>query len=280
MVDKLRLDRLLVARGIAPTREKARAMILAGQVEVEDHTVAKPGQAVAVSAAIEIRPLGPSRVGRAGEKLDGALHRLPASPAGRRALDIGASVGGFTECLLRRGAVSVIALDVGKGQLDWKLRCDPRVYPVEGINARYLQPSDLPPEAMPVEFVVCDVSFISLRLILPAIARVLGSGEAVVLVKPQFEAGRGQVGRGGIVRDRWIREDAVRTVIRAAEGCGFAILAACASPLPGAEGNVEFFLHLRPGAVPGPAGDLEETLQSALAESDSLAVRDPSREDA
>ena len=275
-VAKVRLDRLLVERGLAESREKAQGLILAGEVEVEGRRADKAGFAVANDAAVVIRSTRPARVSRAGGKLDGALGVFDVGVAGRRALDVGASTGGFTEVLLQRGAASVIALDVGRGQLHWKLRTDPRVLPVEGVNARYLTPADLPPAGCPIDFAVADVSFISLRLIFPALAGVLPAGEAVVLVKPQFEAGKGKVGRGGILRDEKERERAVRGVADSAAACGFFVRAACLSAVPGAEGNLEFFLHLFRGVPAGLSPELEASLQAALREASEDASPAPS----
>lgn len=243
-------------------------MILAGEVEVEGLPSAKPGTRVDGDASLVVRPRRPPRVGRAGEKLETALDRFGIDPAGRIALDIGASIGGFTECLLRRGAAHVVALDVGRGQLDWSLRNDARVTPLEGVNARHLRPADLPSPGRDPDLVVCDVSFISLKLVLPAIAGVLERGDAIVLVKPQFEAGRGKVGRGGILRDVSERERTLREVAAAAAGEGFHVARACVSGLPGAGGNIEYFLHLRRGAggtdAPGAGPDLERSILEAI----------------
>ena len=269
---KIRLDRLLVERGLAESREKAQGMILAGEVEIDGRRADKAGTAVAADARVEVRSSRPAWVSRSGAKLEGALTRFGIPVAGRQALDIGASTGGFTECLLRRGAASVIALDVGRGQLHWSLRTDPRVVPLEGMNARMLEPADLPASEGAVDLVVVDVSFISLRLILPAVARILPAGDAVVLVKPQFEAGRGKVGRGGILRDPAERERALRAVATAAGEEGFHVDSACVSPLPGAEGNVEFFLHLTRGdrAEATPLSGAEEALARAVLEAAEL----------
>jgi 23S rRNA (cytidine1920-2'-O)/16S rRNA (cytidine1409-2'-O)-methyltransferase len=276
-VAKIRLDRLLVERGLAGTREKAQGMILAGEVYVDGRRADKPGVSLPAEAPIEIRRSRPERVGRAGGKLEGALEAFQLDATGRSALDIGASIGGFTETLLRRGAARVVALDVGRGQLHESLRADPRVTPLEGLNARRLEPSDLPPGALPLDLIVCDVSFISLKLILPAIARVLPRGDAVVLVKPQFEAGRGQVGRGGILRNPVARESAVRAVVRAAVDNAFSVVAACASPLPGAEGNREIFLRLASGGPAELMPGFEESLTRALREAASADAPEPSR---
>ena len=242
-----RLDRLLVDRGHARSRERAQALVLAGRVRVDGKPAGKPGVPVPKTASIEIIEPDHPFVGRGGVKLDGALSRLGIDPRGCVALDIGASTGGFTDCLLRRGAGRVFALDVGSGLLDWTLRNDPRVVVLEGRNARHLAPADLPGQ---VDLVVIDVSFISLRLILPVVQALLAPGGAIVaLVKPQFEVGRKDVGRGGIVRDPRLHGKALESVAAAAQALGLAVLGGCPSPITGAEGNREFFLHLMPGAA-------------------------------
>jgi 23S rRNA (cytidine1920-2'-O)/16S rRNA (cytidine1409-2'-O)-methyltransferase len=247
-----RLDRLLVDRGHVRSRERAQALILAGRVRVDGKPAGKPGVPVPLAALIEIIEPDHPFVGRGGVKLDGALRRLAIDPAGCVALDIGASTGGFTDCLLRRGAGRVYALDVGAGLLDWGLRNDPRVVVLEGRNARHLAPADLPG---PADLVVIDVSFISLRLILPVVPALLAPGGSIVaLVKPQFEVGRRDVGRGGIVREPRLHHAAVESVAMAAQALGLAVQGGCPSPITGAEGNREFFLHLKPGtAMAGPA---------------------------
>ncbi len=212
-------------------------------------------------AAVAVLP-GPAHVGRGALKLAGALDAFGVSPAGRVAVDVGASTGGFTETLLERGAVRVYAVDVGRGQLHEKLRADPRVVVRDRTNARSLSPEVVPE---PCSLAVMDVSFISVRQILPALATVLGPGaEAVVLVKPQFEVGRFQVGRGGIVKDPALHLSALRDVASFAQERGFGVRAACASPVPGTEGNREFFLHLVPGGTALPADELEDVLTKAV----------------
>jgi len=239
----VRLDLLVTERGLAPSRERARAIILAGQVSVDGRVVSKAGTAVAAEARVELLQPDHPYVGRGGLKLAHALEVFGISVEGREALDVGASTGGFTDVLLRRGAARVVALDVGHGQLDWGLRNDPRVVVIEGRNARYLAPADLPG---PVDVVVIDVSFISLTHILPQVPPVLRAGaDVVALVKPQFEAGRDEVGRKGIVRDPAVHERVVRHVAEAARGVGLAAVAQTPSPVTGAEGNREFLLHLR-----------------------------------
>jgi 23S rRNA (cytidine1920-2'-O)/16S rRNA (cytidine1409-2'-O)-methyltransferase len=240
---KQRLDVLLVARGLAPSRERARALILAGQVTVNDTIVSKAGTPVAEDAAIDLRTPDHPYVGRGGLKLAHALDAFAIDPRGRCALDVGASTGGFTDVLLQRGARSVIALDVGHGQLDWKLRNDPRVIVREGVNARALTDVDVPHH---VTLAVIDVSFISLRLILPAVQPFLDTpGDIVALVKPQFEAGRDDVGRGGLVTDPAVHDAVIAAVSDAAAALGLTRIAMTPSPITGATGNREFFLHLR-----------------------------------
>jgi 23S rRNA (cytidine1920-2'-O)/16S rRNA (cytidine1409-2'-O)-methyltransferase len=241
----VRLDRLLVDRGHARSRERAQALILAGVVRIDGRPAGKAGSLVACTADVTIASPDHPFVGRGGLKLEGALQSLAIDPAGRVALDIGASTGGFTDCLLRHGAGRVYALDVGHGQLDWSLRGDARVVVIEETNARYLKPGDLPE---PVDLAVVDVSFISLRLILPVLPPLLAPGGRIVaLVKPQFEVGREEVGRGGIVRDPGLHLKALLQITRAGEAAGLSLLGACPSPITGMEGNREFFLHFSPG---------------------------------
>jgi 23S rRNA (cytidine1920-2'-O)/16S rRNA (cytidine1409-2'-O)-methyltransferase len=220
---------------------------MAGRVSSSGVRVDKPGSRLAVDAPLEVRP-GPRYVSRGGEKLAGAVSVLDRPPTDRSALDVGASTGGFTQVLLENGVRRIVALDVGKGQLDWTLRNDPRVIPLEGINARYLERSALP---FVPDLVVMDVSFISVVQVLPAVMRcATDDAEALVLVKPQFEVGKGQVGRGGIVREREKHREVLGRVAVFALDHGWPVLHVLRSPIPGAEGNVEFFLHLRPG-LPG-----------------------------
>lgn len=236
---KRRIDQLLVDRGLAPTREKARALILAGSVTVDGQVVDKAGQTVPADSRIEVAA-GLPFVSRGGVKLAAALDHFGISVKGKICLDIGASTGGFTDCLLQRGALRVYAVDVGAGQLDWKLRNDPRVIVKEGVNARYLTREHVPE---PVDLATCDVSFISVTLILPAVAPLLReNGGMVILVKPQFECGRGQVGKGGIVRDPEAHRAACEKVMEAVKRLGFAGRL-MESPITGAEGNKEFLLY-------------------------------------
>jgi 23S rRNA (cytidine1920-2'-O)/16S rRNA (cytidine1409-2'-O)-methyltransferase len=239
----LRLDALVVARGLAASRERARALILAGHVTVDSRPITKAGTPVDADAHVALRVEDHPYVGRGGLKLAHALDEFRIAVDGRIALDIGASTGGFTDVLLKRGATRVIALDVGRGQIDWRLRTDPRVLVMEGVNARRLTPADLPG---PVDLVTIDVSFISLRHILPVVPALLApNGEVVALVKPQFEAGRGE-GRKGIVRDPAVHARVLEEVTAAAAEVGLRRVAATPSPITGQKGNVEQLLHLRP----------------------------------
>jgi 23S rRNA (cytidine1920-2'-O)/16S rRNA (cytidine1409-2'-O)-methyltransferase len=236
---KPRLDRLLVERGLAPTREKAQALIMAGEVLVNGHKAAKSGQPVDVESCVEVLAQPPF-VGRGGLKLDAAIAHFGMDVTGLVCLDVGASTGGFTDCLLQRGAARVHCVDVGIGQLDWKIRSDSRVVVHEKLNARYLRSEDL---GEAVSVAVCDVSFISVTLILPAMTEVLQpGGEMVILVKPQFEVGKGQVGKGGIVREPELHQASCRRVDDAVRRLGFET-SLMESPILGAEGNREFLLY-------------------------------------
>jgi 23S rRNA (cytidine1920-2'-O)/16S rRNA (cytidine1409-2'-O)-methyltransferase len=246
MPRKQRLDVLLVERGLAASRERARALIIAGDVLVDGHAAAKAGTSIPLDAVLTLRTPDHPWVGRGGIKLAHALETFKIPVVGRRALDVGASTGGFTDVLLHHGARSVVAVDVGHGQLDWKLRNDPRVILREGVNARGLSTSDVPHE---IDLAVIDVAFISLRHIIPALAPLLAdSADVVALVKPQFEAGREDVGRGGIVTDPAVHEAVIARVTSDALEAGFERIALTPSPITGATGNTEFFLHLRPRA--------------------------------
>ena len=242
-VRKVRVDQLLVERSLVESREKARALILAGQVLADGQKSVKPGHSVAGDCRVEVLERMPY-VSRAGVKLAAALHHFGVEVTGRVCLDVGASTGGFTDCLLQHGAARVWALDVGRGQLDWRLRQDARVVVREGVNARYLRPEDFPEK---FDVGVCDASFISATMLIPAMAGVLGPrGEMVILIKPQFEAGRGEVGKGGVVRDPEIHRAACDRVRACAEALGFRS-GIVESPILGTEGNREFLLHAHPG---------------------------------
>jgi 23S rRNA (cytidine1920-2'-O)/16S rRNA (cytidine1409-2'-O)-methyltransferase len=238
---KIRLDRLLVERGLAESREKAQGLILAGLVLVDEQKIEKCGTLINAQAALRLLGEAPKYVSRGGLKLEGALEHFRINPDTKVCLDIGASTGGFTDCLLQHGAGKVFAVDGGTNQLDWKLRHDSRVVVLEKTNARYLTFDRIGSLA---ELVTVDVSFISATLILPALVPLLASpADLVVLVKPQFEVGKGQVGKGGIVRDPAQHQEAVAKVSRKLLELGFSQLASVESPLLGAEGNREFFLH-------------------------------------
>ncbi len=253
---KHRLDQLLVLRGLCESRAKAQARILAGEVLVEDRPVTKAGTAVAEDAAIRLRGQEPPFVSRGGIKLAAALDRFGIDPAGRVCFDAGASTGGFTDCLLQRGAAKVYAVDVGTNQLHWKLRRDPRVVSLEQVNLRTWEPQRIP-EAC--SLLVADLSFISLRLALPPVfASLAMDAEAVVLVKPQFEAGREDVGEGGIVRDPAVHRRVLRELWDFFAATGLRPQAWMESPIRGGEGNLEYLLHLASGreavALEVPAG--------------------------
>lgn len=261
MMERERLDVLLVARGLAESRSLAQRLIGAGEVLVDGRVVDKPGAQVPMTATLTLAAR-PRFVSRGGEKLDAALERFAIPVAGRVAADIGASTGGFTDCLLQRGALRVYALDVGYGQLAWALRQDPRVVALERTNARYV--TALPER---VDLIVSDVSFISVRLIYPMAVRWLREGgEIVSLIKPQFEAGRAQVGKGGVVRDPAVHRQVLVEVCAALAELGLGLRGLMVSPLLGPAGNVEFLGWWQPGV----AGDdvpawIERALQEALA---------------
>jgi 23S rRNA (cytidine1920-2'-O)/16S rRNA (cytidine1409-2'-O)-methyltransferase len=248
---KTRLDQLLVARGLAATRERARALVLAGQVIVNGAPASKSGAAIDDAAEVALLAADHPWVGRGGVKLAHALDAFTLSAAGVDALDIGASTGGFTDVLLQRGARRVVALDVGRGQLDWRLRNDPRVIVIERVNARHLRADDLPAGARRFDLVTIDVSFISLRYILPVVPPLLApEGRVIALVKPQFEAGRDEVGAGGIVRDPATHARVVDEIAAEALRVGLERIGLVPSPIEGAEGNREFFLLLCPSPAP------------------------------
>src|ERR1700689_5038380 len=236
-----RLDVLVTERGLAESRERARALILAGQVLVNGQKADKAGQNIDIDAAIELLAQ-PRYVGRGGLKLEAALDHFKINPNEKICLDVGSSTGGFTDCLLQRGAARVYAIDVGTGQLDWKLRNHPRVIVQEQVNARYLTRDQVPE---PIALAVCDVSFISITMILPALAGLLAEdAEMVILVKPQFELDRDQFGKGGIIRDPALHLQACQRVEKAVQTLGFHVHM-IPSPILGAEGNQEFLLHAR-----------------------------------
>jgi len=239
---KTRIDRLLVERGLAPSRERAQALILAGKVLANQQKVEKPGTTVDADAVIRLLGEDMRYVSRGGLKLERALDHWRIDVRGRICMDIGASTGGFTDCLLQHDAARVIAVDTGYGQIDLRFRADPRVRLLEKTNARYLRREDV---AEAVEFLAMDVSFISATLVLPAVIAAAGDqlGGIVVLVKPQFEVGRERVGKGGIVRDPVAQQAAADTVRKALEDLGWRIIGVIDSPILGAQGNREFLLY-------------------------------------
>lgn len=252
-VEKQRLDLLLVQRGLVETREQARRLVMAGEVTVDGQVQDKPGQAVAVTAELSVRAPLPY-VSRGGLKLAAALDDFALDVGGLAAIDVGASTGGFTDCLLQRGAAKVYAIDVGYGQLAWKLQTDPRVVVLDRTNVRYL-------EALPggelADLAVIDASFISLALVLPPSLRLLQShGQVVALIKPQFEAGKDDVGKGGVVRDRRVHRRVLHETVEMAQSLGLVVAGLTISPAPGPAGNIEFLIWLqKPGAasaVPSP----------------------------
>ena len=243
MPEKSRLDQLLVARGLCPSREKAQRAIMAGSVYVEGQKADKPGRTVADNAEVEMRG-GEKYVGRGGLKLEAALDHFCLPVEGRVAVDVGASTGGFTDCLLQRGAKKVHAIDVGPGQIDWRLRNDPRVVVREGMNARFLTAADI---GEPVDVCVADVSFISLTLILPAAFALLTPvADMVVLIKPQFELSPDKVGKGGVVREAHYHEEVTTRIRTFVEAAGRQWIGLIPSPIKGREGNTEFLAHLKP----------------------------------
>ncbi len=228
--------------GLVESREKARALIMAGAVEVDGVRADKPGHAVAVSAEIRLRPSSPPYVSRGGLKLAEALKRFPVDVRDRTILDVGASTGGFTDCLLQSGAARVIAVDVGRGQFHWRLRNDPRVRLLERTNIRHLESEAL---GEPVHGAVIDVSFISLRIVVPVVGRILEPDAFIIpLVKPQFEVGRERVGKGGVVRDPALHEDVIEALSAFFHDEGWPVRARAESPILGPKGNREFLLHL------------------------------------
>lgn len=248
---KERLDVLLVERRYAPSRAQAQALVRAGRVRVAGTLLDKPGAQIPTDAEIVVSS-PPRYASRGGEKLEAALAAFEVGPAGKVCLDIGASTGGFTDCLLQHGARRVYAVDVGRGQLDWRLRNDPRVVAREGLNARNLRPEDV---GEAVDLASVDVSFISLRLVLPPLAAIVRpGGDVIALVKPQFEAGR-EAARRGVVRDPAVHQAVVDGIEAFAnQELGWTVRGTAPSPLLGPAGNREFFLHFAIPATPGPAG--------------------------
>lgn len=246
MKHRVRIDRLLVDRGLVSSREKAQARVMAGEVLADEQKVEKPGQAVPEDSEIRLLGEPPPYVSRGGFKLQAALDHFDIDVRGRVCLDVGASTGGFTDCLLQRGARRVYAVDTGANQLDWRLRQDERVIVREKVNARFIDRKIVPES---VSFACCDVSFISATLILPALPPLLDlAADLVILVKPQFEVGKGEVGKGGIVKDPGLHQKSIDRVRGAAGDAGFTVTDVIESPILGAEGNREFLLHAAWGA--------------------------------
>lgn len=265
-LQKVRLDELLVTRGLVESRSQAQRLILAGEVLLGDEVLDKPGRQIAADAPLQVRE--PLRyVSRGGLKLEAALEAFGVDPLGWTCADIGASTGGFTDCLLQRSAARVYAIDVGYGQLAWTLRQDPRVVVMERVNIRYL-----PPLPEPVNLATIDVSFIGLALVLPRVVELLtADGQVVALIKPQFEAGRDQVGKGGVVRDPAVHRSVITRVLVAAQALGLAAAGLIRSPITGPAGNVEFLTLLRAGT----AAVAEDSIAAWAAQvTDRNAVRD------
>lgn len=242
---KQRLDIILVEKGLASSREKAKAMIMAGIVYVNGQKEDKAGSTFDEKAAdtVEVRGATLKYVSRGGLKLEKAMECFGLVLDGKVCMDVGASTGGFTDCMLQNGAIKVFSIDVGRGQLDWKLRNDPRVICMEKTNMRYVQPEDI---GEPIDFTSIDVSFISLtKILLPVKQCLKPDGEVVCLIKPQFEAGRDKVGKKGVVRDTKVHEEVIEEVMRFASSIGFSLLHLDYSPIKGPEGNIEYLLHLK-----------------------------------
>lgn len=258
-VERERLDILVWQRGLAPSRAKAQALILAGQVAVEGQCTTRAGTRVPVQAVVTLRGEPSPYVSRGGDKLAAALAAFELDVRERVALDVGASTGGFTDCLLQAGAARIYAVDVGYGQLHWRLRTDPRVIVLERTNARFLGAEHVPE---PVGLLTIDASFISLRLLLPGLTVLLHpESDSIVLIKPQFEVGKGQVGKGGVVRDCRLHHQVLMQVLGDAQACGLGVCDGMVSPLRGPKGNREFLVHLRLASVSLSPAALESLCQ-------------------
>lgn len=261
---KKRLDILVTERGLAESREKAKTLIMAGQVYVDGQKADKPGDTFSDDAAVEVRGKGLPYVSRGGLKLEKAMREFGLQLQGRTCMDIGASTGGFTDCMLQNGAQRVYSVDVGYGQLAWSLRTDPRVVNLERTNARYLTREQVPEE---IGFFSVDVSFISLTLILPAVRPLLAEhGQAVCLIKPQFEAGREKVGKKGVVRDKAVHEEVIEKIRSFALENGFSVLGLTFSPVKGPEGNIEYLIYLERSETPSQ-GEQVPSAQQVVEES-------------
>lgn len=243
MPSKKRLDLLVYEAGFAESREKAKALIMSGIIYVDNQKSDKPGTTYSENVKIEMRGAKPKYVSRGGLKLEKAINSFSLDLKGKTTMDIGASTGGFTDCMLQNGAAKVYSVDVGYGQLDWKLRNDERVVNLERTNVRYITREQVPDE---IDFFSVDVCFISLTLVLPAVRPLIKeNGEAVCLIKPQFEAGRGKVGKNGVVRDKNIHIDVIRKIYEYCLSNGFDVVGLDFSPIKGPEGNIEYLIYIR-----------------------------------
>jgi 23S rRNA (cytidine1920-2'-O)/16S rRNA (cytidine1409-2'-O)-methyltransferase len=243
MIRKERLDKLLVKKGVVQSREKARALIMVGKVAAEKNRIDKPGTQINVDAQLQIQEGDSFYVSRGGEKMEGALKVFGVDPAQMVVMDVGASTGGFTDCILQKGAKKVYAVDVGYGQLAWKLQKDPRVVNLERRNIRYLQREEVQEE---IDLILIDTSFISIEKFLPHLFGFLKRGGAILcLIKPQFEVGKGEVGKGGVVRDKALHEKVIGRISNFSRGLGLKVLGVTESPLLGPKGNKEFFIYLK-----------------------------------
>lgn len=247
-VEKKRLDLLVYENGYAQSREKAKAIIMSGIVYIDNQKADKPGVTYPVTAKLEVRGKTPKYVSRGGLKLEKAMVSFPITLEGKTTMDIGASTGGFTDCMLQNGAVKVYSVDVGYGQLDWKLRNDERVVNLERTNVRYITEEQVPDK---IDFFSVDVSFISLKLVLPPARNLMSeNAEAVCLIKPQFEAGRENVGKKGVVRDPKVHCDVVNSIVDFCINNGFDVLGLDFSPIKGPEGNIEYLIHIKKSETP------------------------------
>ena len=270
---KIRLDQYLVQHGLIQSRERAKAMIMSGVVFVNEQKVDKAGEMIKDDAKVEVRGHDIGYVSRGGLKLEKAMKCFPLTPKGKVCMDIGASTGGFTDCMLQNGAVRVFAIDVGHGQLDWKLRNDPRVVCMEKTNIRYVKPEDIGEKA---RLVSIDVSFISLQLVLPVVKTLIAEDcQVVCLIKPQFEAGREQVGKKGVVRDKAVHVEVIEKTITAAYALGFMLKELTFSPIKGPEGNIEYLaeLMLRPDAATVENPDAAEHEENAAGGDDAADLK-------
>lgn len=262
-MSKIRLDQYLCQNGLVQSRERAKALIMSGIVFVDEQKVDKAGEMISPDAKVEVRGHDIGYVSRGGLKLEKAMQVFPMRPDGKVCMDIGASTGGFTDCMLQNGATKVYAVDVGYGQLDWKLRSDERVVCMERTNARYLDRDQIPDE---LDFASIDVSFISLKLILPAVHRVLKEGGHVAcLIKPQFEAGREKVGKKGVVRDPDVHLEVLENFLTHAKDSGFTVLDITFSPIRGPEGNIEYLGYLESGDWVEKTFDLQSLVEQSHA---------------